>query len=646
MGVPGLLPYVEKKFRRRVPRPKKATPEEEKCEEKGCKNQATFNFEGLPAEFCIVHKKEDMVLSARCENPSTPEELDEISSGEKTYIIEFLEHQKINFTTDYLHLDGNAMIHPAAAKVFNYGENAKIGMDPYAGLTQEQKRTETFKVFWREVVELVERYKPSVLDIALDGPAPIAKQNQQRDRRFTRMEGVVDLEVDPKKFNSNQISPGTVFMLEWIKFINYRIRKYLETAWKGMKVVFSSGSVPGEGEHKLIAYIRSLPKVEKNKTHTIVGNDGDLIFLTMAANIPRMFLLRDSGKGIGCKLLMAISRMSKGPLTYHFGLERKDYQQAINDFTFTGFFVGNDFLPMIPMFVNLENGLDTMIKIIRENSFRLTDGEKVNFDDFRSFLGILVELEPKYLTEQISSFESWWGPRSEEGVDKEVFRLKTLELFVKGKSIDFKGFRKAYHAKIGVKTQEEVMQQCHDYLKTLVWIYLYYTQGLPSWEWYYPYHHAPLMHDLLDYVDLITGKKGGVEKSGVYDFDLGEPSLPFVQLLCILPSSGSSALPPPYRHLMTSNLSPLVEKGYYPLPPYVKDYEWKRKAHQAAVLISMIDDLALVRKCYASVAKRDPNEYARNQVGRNRVYFHDDSLAPYSYESSYGKIRECYVGFE
>lgn len=641
MGVPGLLPYVEKKFRRQVHRPK---GEKKRCEEKGCKNPPVFGLEGLPPKFCIDHKKEGMIIIKWCENPSTPEELDEISTGEKTYIIEFLDHQKINFTTDYLHLDGNAMIHPAAARVYNYGENAKIGIDPYAGLTQDQKRTETFKVFWREVVDLVERYRPSVLDIALDGPAPIAKQNQQRDRRFTRMEGAeVD---DPKKFNSNQISPGTVFMLEWIKFINYRIRKYLETAWKGMKIVFSSGSVPGEGEHKLIDYIRSLPKAEKNKTHTIVGNDGDLIFLTMAAQIPRMFLLRDSGKGVGCKLLLAISRMSKGPLTYHFGVDRKDYQQAINDFTFTGLFVGNDFLPMIPMFVTLENGLDTMIEIIRENSFQLTDGERINFDDFRSFLGVLVAREPEYLADQIPQFENWRGPHPNEGVDKEVFRLKTLEPFVKGKSIDFKGFRKAYHKKIGTTTPEQVMQQCHDYLKTLIWVYIYYTQGLPSWEWYYPHHHAPLMHDLLDYVDTITGKKGGVDKSGVYDFDLGEPSLPFVQLLCILPSSGSSALPPPYRHLMTSNLSPLVEKGYYPLPPYIKDYEWKRKAHQAAVLMSMIDDLGLVRKCYASVARRDPNEYARNQVGRNRIYFYDAKMTPYSYESSYGKIRECYVKFE
>lgn len=614
MGVPGLLPYVEENFRQKS-----------------------------------RQKKRDLKRrQAGCEKPSTQDELKNHQSDERSYIIEFQEHERVKFTTDYLHLDGNAMIHPAAGIVFNYGDHARKGIDPYAGLTQEQKRTETFKVFWREVTDLVSRYNPSVLNIALDGPAPIAKQNQQRDRRFTSLAGssTSDASGSPSEtprwsFNSTQISPGTIFMLEWIKFINYRIRKYLDTVWKGMKVVFSSGSVPGEGEHKLIDYIRNLPKTEQTKKHMIVGSDGDLIFLTMAMKLPQIFLLRDSRKG--CKLLLAISRMAKGPLVDHFGAPKNE---AVDEFIFTGLFVGNDFLPMVPMFVTLKNGLDTMIKIVRENSFRLTDGNKINFDDFRSFLGILVELEPELLSAQIDQFNKWDGPHPEEGVSKEAFRLKTLEPFVKGKTIDFKGFRKAYHQKVGATTPEEVRKQCHDYLKTLIWVYIYYTQGIPSWEWYYPYHHAPLMCDLLDYVDLITSKKGGVEKAGIYDFDFGEPSLPFVQLLCILPSSASNSLPPPYRHLMTSNLSPLVEKGYYPKPPYKIDYEWKRKAHQGAVLISMIDNLALVRKCYQSVARRDPNEYARNQVSRTKIYFSSDTKPPYTYESSYGRIRECYVDSE
>ena len=61
------------------------------------------------------------------------------------------------------------------------------------------------------------------------------------------------------KFDSNVITPGTEFMHRLsIALKEYIIqRQTTEKEWQKLLIIFSDSSVPGEGEHKILDFIRS-----------------------------------------------------------------------------------------------------------------------------------------------------------------------------------------------------------------------------------------------------------------------------------------------------------------------------------------------------------------------------------------------------
>lgn len=85
------------------------------------------------------------------------------------------------------------------------------------------------------------------------------------------------------------------------------------------------------------------------------------------------------------------------------------------------------------------------------------------------------------------------------------------------------------------------------YIEGVCWVLLYYYQGCPSWNWYFPYHYAPFA------VDFINLSKIEIK------FNKGEPFAPYEQLMSVLPASSGHTLPEVFRPLMSDPKSEIID---------------------------------------------------------------------------------------
>ena len=128
--------------------------------------------------------------------------------------------------------------------------------------------------------------------------------NQQRARRFRAAQESTEKHVlrtervrvlteagksmaerDKKhSFDSNCITPGTEFMARLSDSLRVYITNRISTneAWRSIIVIFSDANVPGEGEHKIMEYIRAQraqAAPSPPRRHVLYGADADLIML-------------------------------------------------------------------------------------------------------------------------------------------------------------------------------------------------------------------------------------------------------------------------------------------------------------------------------------------------------------------------------
>eukprot|EP00934_Nitzschia_sp_Nitz4_P006965 Nitzschia sp. Nitz4//scaffold141_size107518//35241//37253//NITZ4_004273-RA/size107518-processed-gene-0.107-mRNA-1//1//CDS//3329536279//6955//frame0 len=338
---------------------------------------------------------------------------------------------------DNLYLDMNGIIHPCT---HNNEDKKVVYLDEKA----------MFRKIFTYVDNMYKMVQPKkVLYLAVDGVAPRAKMNQQRSRRFRAAKEAEFLAMyqaaqqddaslllnmtDKTKFDSNCITPGTDFMAKLSEVMQKWVDHKMETDpfWKkGARVILSGPDVPGEGEHKIMDFIRE----ERRKyqageethlygpgwAHMLYGLDADLIMLGLVTHEKNFMLLREKmsvvhppNNGKKKDLLKYTSNdfeiMELSTLRKVIGLQFRDIQsrvprfslnRVVDDFVFMCMLVGNDFLPHCPHLSIDSGGISFMLKrymkLVTQWGGFLTDKEKIHPQRFEELLYHLASFEEKF----------------------------------------------------------------------------------------------------------------------------------------------------------------------------------------------------------------------------------------------------------
>ncbi|KAF8664753.1 hypothetical protein HU200_054475 [Digitaria exilis] len=331
-----------------------------------------------------------------------------------------------------LYLDMNGIIHPC--------------FHPEDQVYPPTTFDEVFEAMFEYIDRLFRIVRPTrLLILAVDGVAPRAKMNQQRSRRFKAAKDAKDAEMEEKllreKFRAkgkevqpretnevsdpNVITPGTEFMEKLSTALEYYIRARLntDTGLKGIKVILSDSNVPGEGEHKIMSFIRaqrSRENYDPNTRHCLYGLDADLIMLALASHELHFSILRDDVlrltqqenliplakelfkneepqkcRGWFPRATETTPRSKPLKKPYQFlniwvlreyleldlkipnPVIKTNIERLIDDFIFICFLTGNDFIPHIPSVEMHECAVDLLMQVYKQ-SFNKMGGYIVN----------------------------------------------------------------------------------------------------------------------------------------------------------------------------------------------------------------------------------------------------------------------------
>lgn len=591
-----------------------------------------------------------------------------------------------NIEFDCLYLDMNGIIHPCTHPE-----------DQSGPITEEQMMINIMNYVDR-MFSIVRPRK--LLYMAIDGVAPRAKMNQQRSRRFKsrkeakekaekmKKDGVMEEEEPASNFDSNCITPGTEFMEKVSQYLKYYIalRQSSDPGWAGIKVILSDSNAPGEGEHKIMHYIRyqrSQPEYDPNMHHVICGLDADLIMLGLSTHEPHFTILREvvtvqnNNNCFICGQPGHLASECKGkpkdrdapikkkPFQFlHLSVLREyldqwlftenlefeyDFERVIDDWVFLCFFVGNDFLPHLPTLEIRENALDLLTKIYKDVYPRvgyLTSNGELLLDRVEPLVSEIAKLEDQILINRLrKQTEKDERDKSRKRNNKSDLEIQNEQNMAAAVQLRSKLLNElGSEIEIPQASQETDKDEIVDHVRLGEegWKDRYYTTKfhvemndqdfftrlkqsyVEGLVWVYRYYYQGCASWKWFYpFHYAPFASEIIGLSNVkIDFALGTPITPLEQLMSVLPADSGAFLPPAYRSLMTSPDSPILD--FYPTD-FVIEPEKNKPAWTWVALLPFIDEQRLATAIQSVRNTLTSEEQSRDELRDDILSVHISS---------------------
>lgn len=478
-----------------------------------------------------------------------------------------------------LSFDLNSVLHAARALVYDNKDNAGLNM-----MQLEQLHFITIATI---IMDMTTKCNPrDTLILAIDGIAPLAKMTQQRSRRFR---SALENNTDTQIFDRNALTPGTETMIKLSSFLEGFIEQNKDKL--PPKVIYSSHMVPGEGEHKIMDFIRSgeltnEPVSKAGGAHLINALDADLILLSMLAPINHIYLVRENVKeSINIDKFRDYLRKKTGVST------------CLDDFVVMMNLIGNDFLPHGPALTNLSESVSLMLDKYSELGLPLTKKKtdtrnSIDWNNMQVFISSISVNESQMLdslARKEYKFPSRFFQRSfvNNQFQPQIFRQLWYinEFWPKNPeniTQEIMNIIPSYNPS-QINIQEKLSDMTVDYLRTMEWVYLYYREGTSAINknWCYRYYHTPLLSDLNIGINIVlqNGMFGYERIDGFGNFNV------LHQLISVLPVKSSGLLPIELQQLMTFNS---MIRDLFP-DNFITELDGVNKEHQGIVLVPFID---------------------------------------------------------
>ena len=457
-----------------------------------------------------------------------------------------------------LYLDSNSIIYDIYRNV------------PIEGKTKKVYEADIIQGVIGKIIEYINNVKPKDnIIIAFDGVAPVAKLEQQRNRRYKSMFEKQFMKANDPTYKEHAwdqtaITPGTDFMNELGKTINEHFKTNKFTA---KNIMVSDVNDPGEGEHKIFEHIRNNSEQHKRKITLVYGLDADLIMLALN-HLPiskGIYLYRETPhfiKSIDSSLnpeeqyILNIPELAdaiSNELSNYRKINSKQKDRRLYDYIFICMFLGNDFMPHIPSVNIRTTGINILLNAYKEtigstNEY-LMDGTRINWKNVRKLVEVLKRDEYENLTKeyQLRRRMEKVNYNNDELSDK----FQSIPIKNREKEEYINPFERGWEARYYKTlfdvdiTQERKKEICINYLEALEWTIKYYTKECYDWGWHYKYNYAPLMKDLLEFIPVFDTEFVSKKPK--------QPLEPLQQLSYVLPHKSLYLLPESIKENLLQN---------------------------------------------------------------------------------------------